>query len=86
MMHKVRIDRDDCISCGTCWTTCPEFFEQNPYDSHSQVVEKYRIVGNTGEGVAPEIYDQNRILRLINENAITDFRWFLRFLIFNDFH
>ncbi len=54
MMLKVRIDRDDCISCGTCRTTCPEFFEQNPEDSHSQVVEKYRIGGNKGEGEAPE--------------------------------
>ncbi|WP_218838040.1 ferredoxin [Candidatus Methanoperedens nitratireducens] len=35
---KVNIDRDDCISCGTCWTTCPEFFEQNPEDTHSQIV------------------------------------------------
>ncbi|KCZ73443.1 ferredoxin [Candidatus Methanoperedens nitroreducens] len=51
---KVSIDRDGCISCGNCWTTCPEFFEQNPDDDRSQVIEEYRTEGNMGEGEAPE--------------------------------
>jgi len=51
---KVNIYRDDCISCGTCWTTCPEFFEQSPEDTHSQIVKEYRIGGKLGEGEAPE--------------------------------
>lgn len=53
-MLKIRIDRDDCITCGTCWTTCPEFFEQNPDDTHSEIVKKYRSEGNPGEGEAIE--------------------------------
>ncbi len=51
---RVTIDRDNCISCATCWTVCPEFFEENPEDGFSQVVEKYRVNGNIGEGQAPE--------------------------------
>lgn len=50
---KVTIDREDCTSCETCWITCPEFFEQNPADTFSQVVAKYRIGGNPAEGEAP---------------------------------
>jgi ferredoxin len=47
---KVIIDRGTCVSCGTCWDTCPEFFEQNPDDSFSQIKEKYRISENRAEG------------------------------------
>ena len=54
MVVKVSIDRNDCISCGNCWTICPEFFEQNPDDDFSQVVEMYRVGGNTAEGEAPQ--------------------------------
>ncbi|MBC7250242.1 MAG: ferredoxin [Anaerolineae bacterium] len=50
----VRIEREECISCATCWSNCPEFFEENPDDGLSQVVEKYRIGDNPGEGEAPE--------------------------------
>ena len=52
-MVKVVIDRDGCISCGACWESCPEFFEENQDDSFSQVVEKYRS-GGLGEGEAPD--------------------------------
>ena len=52
-MTKVVIDREGCISCGTCWEDCPEFFEQNQDDNLSQVVEKYRTSG-LGEGEAPD--------------------------------
>ncbi|VVB53142.1 Ferredoxin [uncultured archaeon] len=51
---KVIIDRNGCISCTTCWNLCPDFFEQNQKDAASQVVEKYRIENNPGEGEAPE--------------------------------
>ncbi|KAB2946908.1 MAG: hypothetical protein MPEBLZ_01953 [Candidatus Methanoperedens nitroreducens] len=47
---KVSIDRKGCISCGTCWNSCPEFFEQNPKDACSQVIDEYRIANNPGEG------------------------------------
>ncbi len=52
-MTKVVIDREGCISCGTCWEDCPDFFEENPDDNLSQVVEKYRT-GGLGEGEAPD--------------------------------
>ncbi|HEX9021365.1 MAG TPA: ferredoxin [Nitrospirota bacterium] len=51
---KVNIDREGCISCESCWTVCPEFFEQNPTDSWSQVVAAYRTGGDPANGEAPE--------------------------------
>jgi ferredoxin len=50
---KVKIDRKACISCAACWNGCPEFFEQNQKDACSQVIDKYRIASNPGEGEAP---------------------------------
>ena len=50
---KVTIDREECISCGSCWTDCPQFFEENQDDGFSQVLKQYRTAGNLGEGVAP---------------------------------
>jgi ferredoxin len=47
---KVSIDRSSCVSCGSCWDTCPGFFEQNTDDTFSQVIEKYRLDGNIGAG------------------------------------
>ena len=47
---KVSIERETCVSCGSCWETCPGFFEQNPDDSFSQVIERYRLDGKIGEG------------------------------------
>ena len=41
-MTKVVIDREGCISYGTCWEDCPDFFEENQDDNLSQIVEKYR--------------------------------------------
>jgi len=51
---KVTIDRDECISCESCWTICPEFFEQNSVDSWSQVAAKYQTGGDPAQGEAPE--------------------------------
>lgn len=50
---KVTINREECTSCETCWITCPEVFEQNPSDTWSQIVAKYRVGGNTAEGDFP---------------------------------
>jgi ferredoxin len=50
---KVIIDRSNCTSCGTCWETCPAFFEENPDDSFSRVVEQFRSTENIAEGTAP---------------------------------
>jgi ferredoxin len=47
---KVSIDRKECINCRQCLNTCPEFFEQNPKDTFSQVCTKYQIENNPGEG------------------------------------
>lgn len=50
---RVTIHRDECISCGACWTECPEFFEENPDDGFSQVVAAYRVGGDPAIGDAP---------------------------------
>jgi len=55
---KVSIDRKDCINCRNCWNTCPEFFEQNPKDTYSQIISKYRIENNPGEGEAPDKFGE----------------------------
>jgi ferredoxin len=47
---KVTIDRNECTSCGTCWDTCPAFFEENPDDHFSRVIEKFRLNGNNAGG------------------------------------
>jgi len=54
-MSKFRatIDRDECISCGSCWDDCPEFFEEGD-DGLSQVVDEFRVGDNLGEGEASE--------------------------------
>jgi len=56
---KVMIKREECVSCESCWTICPEFFEQNATDSWSQVTAKYQIGGNQAEGNTPaELLDK----------------------------
>lgn len=51
---KVTIERDQCISCESCWTICPEVFEQNTNDSWSQVVSKYQVGGDPANGQFPD--------------------------------
>ena len=51
---RIRIDRDECIQCATCWETCPEVFEEGLDDGLSQVVEKFRINDDPGQGEIPE--------------------------------
>ncbi|HHX65612.1 MAG TPA: ferredoxin [Chloroflexi bacterium] len=53
-MWKVTIDRDGCISCGACWSTCPDFYEENEEDGLSQVVAQYQTGGNPAEGMASD--------------------------------
>ena len=52
-MPSVTIDRDECIICGVCWTTCPEFFEESPDDGYSKVVVQYQVGGDPARGEAP---------------------------------
>jgi ferredoxin len=51
---KVTIDRPGCISCESCWTLCPDVFEQNPEDEFSEITEQYRVNDNPAEGEVPE--------------------------------
>ncbi len=53
-MVKIAIDRDGCIGCGACWGSCPEVFESNADDAKSQIVGKYQVQGNSGEGEVGE--------------------------------
>lgn len=50
---KVRIIRDECVSCGTCVDVCPEFFELGEDDTLSEIVEQYRNNGKRDEGSVP---------------------------------
>jgi ferredoxin len=51
---RIRIDRDECIQCATCWQVCPEVFEEGPDDWMSQIVEEYRVDNDPALGEAPE--------------------------------
>ena len=51
---KAVIDRDQCVSCGVCWTECPELFEENPADGKSGITGNYRVAGDIATGEAPE--------------------------------
>jgi ferredoxin len=50
---KVRIERNDCTSCASCWSVCSGLFEENPEDHFSQVTEPNRA-GSNAEGNVPE--------------------------------
>ena len=49
-MVKIIINRDECISCGACWSSCSDVNEQNAEDTKSQIVAKFQIDGNIAEG------------------------------------
>jgi ferredoxin len=56
---KVTIDREECISCESCWAVCPEFFQQNTVDTWSEVTQKYRAGNDPAQGEAPaELLDK----------------------------
>ena len=48
----VTIDREECIECGVCWSSCPEFYEPGD-DGWSQVVAEYRVQDSLAHGQAP---------------------------------
>ena len=50
---RVRVDRDECISCGVCWSICPDIFEENPDYGLTQIVETHRVDGDPGTGEVP---------------------------------
>lgn len=51
---RITIDRDQCISCGVCWSECQEIFEENSADGKSGITEKYRVSGDVASGEAPD--------------------------------
>jgi ferredoxin len=51
---KVEIDRGTCVSCGSYRGTCPDLSEQDPDDSFSRIVGKYRREGNIAKETPPE--------------------------------
>lgn len=38
---KIVIDRDGCISCGTCVAMAPEYFQLNKDDYKSETMKQY---------------------------------------------
>jgi ferredoxin len=54
----VSIDREECISCGVCWETCPEIFEESPDDQFSRIVEPYRVGGDVARGEVPDTLER----------------------------
>lgn len=50
----VKIERGSCVSCGACWNTCPEVFDQNPCDGYAELMDAYRFSGSRAEGEVPE--------------------------------
>ncbi len=50
---KVVVDRDACIACGVCASTCPDVFEMSPDDGKSRIVESLRA-GSESVGNVPD--------------------------------
>ncbi|MDD2913527.1 MAG: ferredoxin [Candidatus Pacebacteria bacterium] len=39
---KIILDREKCISCGSCWSNCPRYFQKGD-DEKAQLVGKKRV-------------------------------------------
>lgn len=50
-MAKVRVDKNLCISCGSCWAIAPQVFEEDPGTFKSRVKEPYRVADSESESV-----------------------------------
>jgi ferredoxin len=51
---KVTVNRDECISCGACWSDAPEFFVEAEDDGLTEIAAAYRVGGDRSKGEAPE--------------------------------
>lgn len=49
-MPKITITRTDCTSCTSCWSVCPDIFEEDPDDGLSRIVEEFRTGGDPAIG------------------------------------
>ena len=59
-MFSVTIDRENCVSCGMCWNTCPAVYEQNAEDSKSQVVAGLQTAGIQQKEMSEPIWPNAR--------------------------
>ena len=50
-MPKVGVDKELCISCGTCWVLAPQVFEEDPNTMKTRIKEPYRRVDNEKESI-----------------------------------
>ncbi len=50
----VKINRDECVVCESCWQICPEVFVQNTSDTWSQIVPQYQVNSDPASGAVPE--------------------------------
>jgi ferredoxin len=51
---EIRMDRDECILCGACWSDCPDVFEEGEDDGLSQIVLVYQKGGDPALGEVPD--------------------------------
>jgi ferredoxin len=51
---KITIDRDGCIECGACTTTCPAVFELKENEKAS-IISQYRSGGSDKGEVGPDL-------------------------------
>jgi ferredoxin len=42
MTYKIEIDQEECLACGACIATCPEFFEMDE-DEHKAKSKKAKV-------------------------------------------
>ncbi|WP_455277439.1 ferredoxin [[Eubacterium] cellulosolvens] len=54
MKYEIKINRDECLVCGSCYSTDPKQFEAGE-DGRSQVV------GGSTNGTSVGIFNDNRI-------------------------
>jgi ferredoxin len=50
---KVTIDREGCIECGVCESTCPDVFELKDNEK-ARIVAKYRPSSDPAVGEVPD--------------------------------
>ena len=54
MKYKIEINREDCISCASCYTLDSTHFESDSED-------KSKVIGGTSSGKSMGIFDDEKI-------------------------